>query len=197
MAALTKHARSTNGPSPIYGIRPGFTIADLEGRYMNPIRVYGTWDSTDKLTSQTNTPDSGSSPIKTHARVIKLTLNVSGTGTVHIIGTTTADSSTIFDPGFLPAGSYEFFVGGWASVDSDNSSYQATQYGPSQTPSDFDADNPTGNMDVDDPSLSAGSNYFGGTYNPFQFLSLDGYDVQFTSDSSGSVAWDLTVVAVS
>lgn len=196
MPPLNKHPRSTSSPSPIYGIRPGFTIADFEERYAKPIRIYGTWDASDKLTAQATSPDSGPTVVKSHARVVKLSLNVSGTGSVHIVATTAADNSTVFDS-VLTAGSYEFFVGGWSSVDSDNSSYRATQYGPVKPGSTPGAGNPTGDMETINPDPKADSNYVGGTYNPFQFLSLDGYDLQFSSDVTGSVAWDLSCSVVS
>lgn len=218
MSNLSKHARSPHSPSPIYGIRPGFTIADLEGRYMHSFRVYGTyqapnaapppdgtwdavagvWKPLDKILTQKTTTDSLGTVISPHARVVKITMNISGTGTVDLSVSSAVDSygSTIADYSALPAGSYEFFLGGWSSADSDNTSYVATQYGPNPNESP-DANNPSGDQDIDDPTFGTSSNYVGGTYNPFQFLSLDGYDLKFFAAVSGSVGYDVTVTTVS
>ncbi len=198
MTSLSKHPRATNTPDPIYGIRAGFTIGDLEGRYMAPIRVFGTWGASDALTVGSAISNVGVI-VSPHARVIKVSLNITGTGTVDVVVKSAVDSytATIADFGALGQGTYEFFLGGWSSSSSDGSSYIATQYGPVKAGSSPGPANPTGDEELTNPDPAADSNYAGGTYNPFQFLSLDGYALTFISTVSGSVLYDMSVVAVS
>lgn len=199
--ALSKHARSPHSPSPIYGIRPGFTIADIEGRYMRPLRIYGTFDSgTDQLTASASTSDASGTTIKPHCNVIKVNINVtSGSGSVQVIMKSAVDNftATIADFGALGVGTYEFFIGGWSSPDSDGTNYTATKYGPVKPGSSPASTNPTGNEETTNPDPNADSNYMGGGYNPFQFLSLDGYDLKFFSTVVGTIAFDATAIAVS
>jgi hypothetical protein len=187
--ALSKFTRSPHSPSPIYGIRPGFTIADLEGRYMNPLRVYGTFSTTDSLVAQATATDAVGVTVSPHARVIKVSLNVTGTGTVDVLCKSAVDSfvATTVDFGAKGVGTYAFFVGGWSTVDSDATSYQATQYGPVGANSEA-----TASLNKD-----TSNNYVGQTYNPFRFLSLDGYDLKFFATVVGTVGYDMTVEAVS
>lgn len=210
--ALNKNARSPHSPSPIYGIRPGFTVGDIEGRYRHGFHVYGTftapvttdaagvpintwnttngaWNPLDVISVQKTNSDASGTTISPHARAIKVTINVSGTGTVDVLIKSAVDSfaSTVVDFGALGAGTYSFFVGGYASPDSDGTSYTATQYGPVGAQGEATSGlNP-----------STDNNYVGGTYNPFRFLSLDGYDLKFFSTVSGTVGYDVTVTTLS
>jgi hypothetical protein len=93
---------------------------------------------------------------------------------------------------------------------SDGSSYISglTQYGPSTTNGVSQETNPY------DPSINPGgfdpaqsnenalnpatdNNFFGQTYNPFQFLSLDGYALKFTAVVTGTVGYDVEVMPIS
>ncbi len=216
MATLSKHARSPHSPSPIYGIRPGFTVGDLEAARLTSLHVYrtwtapgtnsegeptqvwntvtGRWDVMDLIETQATTSDASGTVVSPHARVVKVSINVSGSGSVDVSFKSASDSysAKIFDSGVLNAGTYEFFVGGYASPSSDGSSYVATQYTPGG-PTTGDAQDQAGFP------LSPGqdNNYVGGTYNPFQFLSLDGYDLKFFSTVVGSVGYDVSVTQVS
>lgn len=218
MASLTKHSRSPHSPSPIYGIRPGFTVGDLEASRATQLHVYGTfttptgsepenvWDAVkgkwvvmDVVSSQRTTSDAGGTVVSPGARVVKIQINVTGTGTVDVSAKSNSDSysATIFDPGALSAGFYEFMLGGWASPSSDATSYGATQYGAVKSGSSPAATNPTGDQETVHPDPAADSNYVGGTYNPFQFLSLDGYALKFFATVVGSVGFDVSVTPVS
>lgn len=215
MANLSKNTRSTHSPSPIYGdgslrmsshskgqglLRPGFNVGDLDRSYQSDLSVYGTFVN-GLATAQTSTADASGTAVATKARVVKVTINVTGTGTVDISAKTQADTTTVvFDSGALSAGSYEFYVGGWSSPTSNSdATYLATQYGPvksGQTPS---ASNPTGDEETNTAKVdtAAFSNYVGGTYNPVDFLSLDGFGLTFFSVKVGTASWDVAVAAVS
>jgi hypothetical protein len=177
MTTLSKHARSPHSPSPIYGIRPGFTVADIERQYTPAIVAIGTTSS--------SVVRSIGTPIATGgARAVKITVNVTGAGSVTVTVYSEVDgySAAIATYTGLTAGSYEFFLGGWSSPDSDGSSYLATQYGPVPPASEA-----TSGLDPSDSS-----NYVGQTYNPFEFLSLDGYDLLFLSAVTGTVSYDVS-----
>lgn len=220
--ALSKNARSPHSPSPIYGIRPGFTVGDLEGQYRHGFRVYGTftapitsdsaglptntwnavngaWNPLDMISAQKTNSDVSGTQISPHARAIKVAINVTGTGTVDVIVKSNVDSftATIADFGALSVGTYSFYLGGYSSVDSDGTSYGATQYGPVKAGFSPAAADSTGDEETTHPDPSADSNYVGGIYNPFRFLSLDGYDLKFFSTVVGSVGYDVTVVTMS
>lgn len=188
MATLNKHARSPHSPSPIYGIRPGFTIGDIEAQYTTEISVY----------NGRTTSDSSGTTVSPKARVVKITITMAGSGSVDVSAKTAADgTTTVFDSGGLTIGSYEFFVGGWSSPDSDGSTYGATQYGPVKSGSSPEAGNTTGDEETTNPDPSADSNYVGGTYNPFEFLSLDGYDLIFKATLTGTGQFSVAITRVS
>ena len=211
MAPLTQHARSPHSPSPIYGIRPGFTVGDLDAARITSLHVYGTWSSPgsdsiglptpiwnpttgkwdvmDLLLTQASTTDSSGTQISPHARVVSISINVTGSGSVDVSAKSASDSfsAKIFESGVLTAGNYQFYLGGWASPSGDGSSYDATQYGPANGQSEAESGL--------DPSTD--NNYVGQTYNPFQFLSLDGFDLKFFSTVVGSVGYDVSVTLVS
>lgn len=182
---LSKNARSPHSPSPIYGIRPGFTVADFDRQYTPQVQAKASGSASD--------PTPTAVPIK-GARAIKIVVNVTaGSGSVDVTVKSAVDSfvATVASYTGLVLGANVFYLGGWSSPDSDGSSYTATKYGPPQTANDPDADNPTGDQDTDDPALAASSNYMGGTYNPFRFLSLDGYDLKFVTVANGTVTYDI------
>lgn len=202
--ALSKQFRSPSSPSPIYGLRPGFNVGDIERQYTRYLGVYGTFDTTSHLvTAQTSTADAVGTVVSPKCRSVKISINVTGTGSVDITAKSAGDAfaATIFDSGNLAQGTYEFFLGGWSSPsgDSVNGTYIATQYGPvkiGQTPS---ASNPTGDQETSASkvNISADSNYVGGAYNPVLFLSLDGLDLKFFSVKTGTASWDVEVTEVS
>lgn len=207
---LSKHPRSPHSPSPIYGIRPGFTVGDLDASFLTSLHVYGTWSAgsvtptwnattgrwavADALTAQASASDPTGTIVSPNARAIKVGINISGTGSVHLTMKSAVDSyvAVIQDFGVLTAGFYEIVVGGWASASGDGSVYQATRYGPT-----FRGNSPVLSEDTIHPNHAADSNYFGQTYNPFQFLSLDGYAVKFFSVVAGTVGYDVSVTALS
>lgn len=213
MATLNEHARSPHSPSPIYGIRPGFTVGDLEAAHITALHVYGTfsvpvnadpnntWNTTtgrwtviDTITSQATSSDASGTVISPKARAVKIAINVSGAGSVDISCKSNSDSYTakIFDSGVLTAGSYEFYLGGYATPSSDGSSYVAKQYTPGGPTTTYAPDESGFPL-----SPSEDNYYVGGTYNPFQFLSLDGYDLKFFSAVVGTVGYDCSVTAMS
>lgn len=211
---LNKHARTPHSPSPIYGIRPGFTVGDLDAARVTQLHVYGTytspagtepvgsWNATtgrwvviDTLATSKTTSDSGGTIVSPNARAVKISANMTGTGSVVMTVKSNVDSYTAVvavytltaTGGFNGTGHYEFYLGGWGSPSSDGTSYQATQYGPNGANSEAESG----------LSPSTDNNYVGQAYNPFQFLSLDGYALQFTTVVSGSVAYDVNVTALS
>ena len=95
-----------------------------------------------------------------------------------------------------------------ASPTSDGSSYIGglSQYGPigpltgnqgsnpsSSFPGGFDPAraNPSGLNPAQD------NNFFGQTYNPFQFLSLDGYQLKLSAVVTGTVGYDASIIPIS
>jgi hypothetical protein len=224
---LNQQVRSPNSPSPIYGdgslrmntlavnkglLRPGFNIGDLDRQFASPIYVYGTW--TYPLNS-TNFPPGTYSPLLTqiaiadaigtiispNARAVKIIIHVSGPGTTRITAQSSADTytATIFDTGVLTAGDYDFYLGGWSSPSSDttNRTYQATRYGPPKPGTAVTSTDPTGDEETVNPNPAADSNYVGGTYNPIEFISLDGQSLKFFSILGGTAAWDVSVIPLS
>lgn len=205
-----KHARSPHSPSPIYGIRPGFTVGDLEAARLTPLHVYGTysspgsdsiglptftwntqtgrWDVIDALLTQATTSDSSGTVVSPNARAVKIGANVTGTGNVTITVKSAIDSySSTLATYVLTKGNYELYLGGWATASSDGTSYDVTQYGPNGADSEAESG----------LSPATDNNYVGQTYNPFQFLSLDGYSLKFFTTVSGSVGYDVNVTAIS
>lgn len=200
-------------------LRPGFTVGDLDHQYATGILVYGsvswapaipaggvgaatTWGNTNQpILTQRSTSDLTGTIVKPGGRAVKIAINVTGTGTVDVSALTMADGTTsVFDGGVLPAGNYEFFVGGWASPvgDAVNGTYQATQYGPVKAGSSPAANDPTGGQETGaNKNPSASSNYVGGTYNPVLFLSLDGFDLKFFATVVGTVGFDVEVTPIS
>ena len=222
MTALSKQVRSPHSPSPIYGIRPGFTVGDLDNQYRGAILVYGTYTTGGNLTNgyptnqwpptpgqnypaitQRSTADASGTVVSPHARVVKITINVSGAGTVDVSAKSASDSysAKIFESGVLSAGTYEFYLGGWSSPTSNSdASYKATQYGPVKYPNSPDHTNTTGDEEpvtTTHADSSADSNYVGGTYNPVDFTSLDGYDLKFFAAITSTVGFDVEVTPVS
>src|SRR3954471_19607594 len=172
---LSKQFRTHNSPSPIYGIRPGFTIADLDHQYVEPIQVYGvvSWPATQwppvtgnlpTVTGKT-TSDASGTVAAVNARAVKVAINVTaGSGTVDVLIKSAVDNytATVVDFGPLALGSYEFFVGGWASPVDDpggNDTYIATRYGPVKAGSSPATSNPTGDEETTNPDPSADNNY--------------------------------------
>ena len=89
---------------------------------------------------------------------------------------------------------------------SDGTSYIGglVQYGPvgavsevmnvvAQNPGGFDP----GRSNAAGLNPSTDNNFFGQTYNPFQFLSLDGYALTFYSTVTGTVGYDVEVMPIS
>lgn len=172
------------------------------------------------LTSQATTTQT-SSPIQTYARAVKIAVNVSGTGSITVVVKSAVDSYSAVVATYttLTAGSYQFFLGGYGSPQtyapsvadgdnvlgegvkettpggpdkvnyptSDGTSYVATRYGPVGANSEA-----TSGLKAD-----TDNNYSGGTYNPFQFLSLDGYALEFTATVTGTVGYDIEVMPIS
>lgn len=208
---LNNHSRSPHSPSPIYGIRPGFTVGDLEQARVTPLHVYGTyqaasltpswnattgrWTLVDALTAQASTSDASGTVVTPNARAIKISANMTGTGSVLLTIKSNVDSYTATvitytltaTGGFKGTGHYEFYLGGYASPSSDGTSYQATQYGPVGANSEAESG----------LSPSTDNNYVGQTYNPFQFLSLDGYALKFFATVTGTAGYDVNVTAIS
>lgn len=210
-------------------LRPGFNVGDLEHQYAGSILVYGTYNmpATSTITAgtavepfdptyansltpssktmgsinQTNTADTSGTDVKPGARAVKISIHVTGTGNITFTAVTDADGTTqVFNTGALSAGSYEFFLGGWASPTSNSdATYLASQYGPVKPGGTISANDPTGDEELGaqrDPK--AFSNYVGGTYNPVDFTSLDGYGLTFKSTPKvGSCSWDLSVTPIS
>lgn len=219
--ALTNHARSPHSPSPIYGIRPGFTVADLEPSRVTALHVYGTyqagsltptwnaqtgrWTVVDALTAQATATDSTGVVVSPNARVVKIGTNVTGTGSVVITVKSAVDSYTATvatytltaTNGFNKTGHTEFFLGGWSSPSSDGTSYVATQYGPNLVTVGGILTQGSQEEATSTMNPAADSNYVGQTYNPFQFLSLDGYSLKFFATVTGSVGYDLNVIGIS
>lgn len=209
-------------------LRPGFTIGDLDKQYAWPILVYGTYNlpATSTITAgtgitpfdpsygssltpssktegsivQTSTADGGGTAVSPKARMVKITINVTGTGTAAFTAITAADGTTqVFSSGALAAGSYSFYLGGWSSPTSkSDATYLAAQYGPVKPGGTVSANDPTGDEELGiQQNTSANSNYVGMGYNPVDFLSLDGYDLTFKSVKVGTASWDLSVTPVS
>lgn len=225
MANLSKQTRSPHSPSPIYGdgslrmntlaknvglLRPGFTIGDFDKQYAGSFLVYGTaaypstqWPPTgvtEPVVTQTSTADGSGTLVSPNSRVVRITIHVSGTGSASFTAITAADGTTqVFNSGALTAGSYEFYLGGWASTTSNSdATYLAAQYGPLKPGGTISANDPTGDEELgSQQNTSANSNYVGGGYNPVDYLSLDGYGLTFKSTKSGSPSWDLSVTPVS
>jgi hypothetical protein len=190
--ALTKQFRSPNSPSPIYGIRPGFNVGDFERQ------------ATVAIATIPSTSASVAAPtaISPHARAVKISVNVTaGSGNVSLTVKSAVDNftATVATYNNLALGTYDFYLGGWASPsgDSVNGSYLATQYGPVAAGSSPAVGNTTGDEDTVHPDPSADSNYTGGTYNPVLFLSLDGYDLKVSSVVVGTVTYDVEVTPIS
>lgn len=196
---LSKRARSPHSPSPIYGIRPGFTVGDLDSQYQPPKLAIGN----DPSIGGVGYSASGTSAPITVNRVVKIGVIVgSATPTDHVdVAVTSAIDNyvaVIASYTALKPGSYTFYLGGWASPSSDATSYPATQYGPPTTDDLPSATDPSGNQETTDLDPANSSNYMGGTYNPVQFLSLDGYSIQISSlNFVGSPNVTVTVEPVS
>jgi hypothetical protein len=221
MTTLTNHARSPHSPSPIYGIRPGFTVGDLDASRLTALHVYGTyqqgsasptwnavtgrWTLVDALTAQASTSDNTGTVISPAARVVKIAANVTGTGSVVLTVKSAVDSYTAViatytltaTGGWNGTGHYEYMLGGWASASSDGTSYQATQYGPNTATIGGVLTQGAQEEATTNLNLAADSNYVGQTYNPFQFLSLDGYSLKFFAAVTGTVGYDVNVTSVS
>ena len=185
--ALEKDFRSPHSPSPIYGIRPGFTVGDFDRPY-----GYGTPTSTPiSVYSGRSTTDSTGTSKSPKARVIKVVLTInSGSGSVDLSMKSNSDTYTavVFDTGAISGlGTYEYYVGGWSSPTDGDAGYQATQYGPTKPGAATDDGNTEGDENVTNPDPAADSNYVGGTYNPTNFLSLAGDDVMFFATVSGTM----------
>lgn len=151
---------------------------------------------------QISTADTSGTAVSPGARAVKISIHVSGTGNITFSAITAADGSTsVFNTGALSAGSYEYYLGGWASPTSNSdATYLAAQYGPVASGSSVEADNPTGDeqLTAANTNSSANSNYVGGGYNPVDYLSLDGYGLTFkATPKSGSCSWDLSVTPIS
>ena len=225
---LTYHPRSPHSPSPIYGISPGFTVGDCEARFVTPLHVYGTyqagsitptwnnvtgrWTEVDVLTAAATASDSSGTIISPAARVVKISANVTGTGSLILTVKSNVDSysATIASynlnatGGWKGTGAYEFFLGGYASnsgtvveTTSDGSSYPATRYGPSVVVVNGVATQGPSDQATTNLSLATDNNYVGQTYNPFQFLSLDGYALKFNTVVTGTVGYNVNVTTVS
>ena len=94
------------------------------------------------------------------------------------------------------------------SPTSDGSSYIGglSQYGPigpflGQQGSNSSADFPGGfdpaQANPSGLNPATDNNYFGQTYNPFQFLSLDGYQLKLSAAVTGTVGYDASVIPIS
>jgi hypothetical protein len=226
MTKLSQYARSPHSPSPIFGIAPGFTVGDLEKGYTPYLLAIGTAGAnTDgSLTVTGVSITTTSTAINANARAVKIVAHVtagSGSVTLTVKSNVDAYATTIATyTGLTVAGgddgTYELFLGGYGtqaefqtsrmitpelSVEgvnntlypsSDSTSYVATRYGPTK-PGLL----PAVSEDETNPDPSADSNYMGGTYNPFQFLSLDGYALEITGTVTGTVTFDVEVVPIS
>lgn len=254
MSPLSQHPRSPQSPSPIYGIRPGFTVGDLDRSYTPPMPVFGVlqtypggalqpnWDP-GTVASQV-TISSGPTVVQPNARAVKIAVNVSGTGSITLVVKSNVDAfaTVVATYNNITAGGYQFYLGGFGSPaefssptneaqtddpsnvsdpnvaitqsgvnttlypTSDSTSYIGglVQYGPvgaisevtsgaSQNTGGFDP----GRRNAAGLNPSTDNNFFGQTYNPFQFLSLDGYALQFTATVTGAVGYDVEVMPIS
>lgn len=175
--ALNKFNRSPHSPSPIYGIRPGFNISDLDAQYTSAVPA---------ITSVTGTTTS--SALDIGARAISLHPLFVGAGAKADILVYSADDSYVTPIATFLAvtnGSGALYVGGSASKsgDSVNGTYQATQYGP--VPPQSEA---TSGL-----SEATDHNYVGGSYNPALYLSLDGKPIKVKVDNvTGTVSVTVT-----
>jgi hypothetical protein len=260
MSPLSQHPRSPSSPSPIYGIRPGFTVGDLDRAYTPSIPVFGTpvtypagtattgglqpnWDPGSVVPFST-TISSGPTVVQPNARAVKIAVNVSGTGSITLIVKSNVDAyaTVVATYNNITAGGYQFYLGGFGTPaefssptnepqtddpsnvsdpnvaitqsgvnttlypTSDATSYIGglVQYGPvgaisevtsgaSQNTGGFDP----GRRNAAGLNPSTDNNFFGQTYNPFQFLSLDGYALQFTATVTGTVGYDVEVMPIS
>ena len=197
--ALEKDFRAPNSPSPIYGIRPGFNVGDLDKSYL-----FSGISSSVAHNVYTNraTTDSSGTVASPSARVVKVIVTInSGTGSVDLSMKSNSDtySTTIFDSGALSGvGVYELYVGGWSSPTSNNdAAFQATQYGPTAPGHTPDSENTTGDEDTTNPDPAASANWVGGTYNPVDFLSLAGDSIKFFAAVTGTISFNVDVVPVS
>lgn len=213
-----------NQKTPNRGLlRPGFNVGDIDRSATTSLLVYGTyvWATATDTTRTPNTvepfPPAGSNQgtiqqtsiadatgttVSPHARVVKITIHVSGTGTIDISCKSAVDSfaAVVFDSGALAAGAYDFYVGGWSSPTSNSdATYIATQYGPIKPGNTPSTGNTTGDQETNQTKVNtaADSNYVGPGYNPVDFTSLDGFDLKFFSVLSGSASWDVEVTPVS
>ena len=193
--ALEKDFRSPHSPSPIYGLRPGFNVGDLDRPYgQAPIAGIAS----------TSSSVAAPSAISPQARVVKVTVYVtSGTGSVDVTLKSATDTYTaaLLDTGALTLGTYEFYVGGWANPTSNSdATFKATQYGPVVAGVTPDKGNTTGDeepVSTGNADPASSSNYVGGTYNPVDFISLAGADVKVYSVVVGTVTYRVDVVPVS
>lgn len=177
---LNKFNRSPHSPSPIYGIRPGFRISDLDSQYTSAVAA---------VTSQTGTFTSAA--VDLGARAVSLNPTFVGAGAkADILVYSSDDGYTTPIATFLAVqnGSGTLYVGGSASVtgDSANGTYLATQYGP--VPPQSEA---TSGL-----SEATDHNYYGGAYNPNLFLSLDGKPIKVkVQNVTGTVSVNVTPIS--
>lgn len=118
----------------------------------------------------------------------------------------TDDPSNITNPNIETSQPGINAAGTTASPTSDGTSYIGglSQYGPlgaiSEKSNTF-SQNPGGldpaQSNVAGLSPSTDNNFFGQTYNPFQFLSLDGWAMKFTATVTGTVGYDVEVMPIS
>lgn len=177
---LNKQFRSAHTPSPIYGIRPGFNISDLDRAYTSEVVAIAATG----ITATSAALDLG-------ARAVSISPLFVGAGAKADILVYSADDSYVTPIATFLAvqdGSGTLYVGGFAgaSGDSTNGTYIATQYGPV----------PPQSGATSGLSQATDNNYIGSSYNPALFLSLDGKPIKIkVQNITGTVAVNVTPIS--